>query len=157
MDRGAEGRAERFFFLLTLIAYIRFARGSKWFYGAALGCFALGLMAKPMIVTLPCVLLLDVWPLGRLNAEEGVSRGRRLGRLLLEKAPFFALAIGSSIITVIAQEREGALAQLSRIPMKARLVNGEMTYWRYLQRTFWPHDLGATYPYEFTGRNWSCC
>jgi tetratricopeptide (TPR) repeat protein len=138
------------FFLLTLLAYARHARGGKMFYPAALALFALGLMAKPMLVSLPIILLLlDFWPLQRFGKIQEGCDIRRLGPLVMEKLPFFLLAIGSSVLTVVAQNREGLLAGLSSIPLKNRIVNAEMTYWRYLQKTVWPSDLGATYPYIF--------
>jgi len=139
-----------FFFLLTIMAYARYARGRKVFYTPALVLFALGLMSKPMIVTLPCVLLLlDFWPLGRLGGAENKFDTSRIGPLILEKIPFFVLSLASSIITIDAQNRDGVLNGLAGIPLKNRLVNGEMTYWRYLQHTIWPSDLGASYPYLY--------
>jgi tetratricopeptide (TPR) repeat protein len=140
------------FFLLTLLAYVRYARGSGPFYVVALALFALGLMAKPMVVTLPCVLvLLDFWPLRRFHATNDQFNLRWLGPLLIEKIPFFLLAITSSIITIVAQQRAALPAELADIPLKARVINAEMTYWRYLQHLVWPSDLGAAYPYVFHG------
>jgi tetratricopeptide (TPR) repeat protein len=140
------------FFLLAIMAYVRYARGARLYYALALALFALGLMARPMLATLPCVLLLlDFWPLQRLGGAEGQFQGRRVGPLLLEKIPFFVLSVASGILTVIAQQRAGLLADLAAIPLKARIVNAEMTYWVYLQHVIWPADLGADYPYIFHG------
>jgi len=145
------------FFLLTLWAYVRYAEQSKaqgpkskavlW-YGAAVALFAVGLMAKPMLVTLPCLLLLlDFWPLGRLA---GLA-GRGVAGLAVEKVPFLALSIVSSIMTVIASKADIALATLD-VPLKARVVNAAMTYWRYATKVIWPTDLGPQYPYVFHAR-----
>ena len=97
------------FWLLTLAAYAGWARsGRSGLYRLSLALFALGLMAKPMLVTLPLTLLLfDLWPLGRFPAWDGLrpSAGawRAMGRLLLEKAPFFALTLASAAVTLLAQ------------------------------------------------------
>jgi Tfp pilus assembly protein PilF len=140
------------FFLLSLIAYGRYARATEnsggaaagrqagWYF-AALLAFVLGSLTKPMIVTLPCVLLLlDYWPLARLRRET-------IGRLVLEKLPFFVLAGVSSLITMIAQREGGAIAQPGMYPPALRLGNVLWSYGRYLRRTFWPDDLAVFYPY----------
>ncbi|HWD18632.1 MAG TPA: tetratricopeptide repeat protein [Verrucomicrobiae bacterium] len=133
------------FFLLTLLAYARYVRGAKIGYALALACFALGLMSKPVLVTLPCILLLlDFWPLGRAQTPENKFDPRRLAPLLIEKIPFFALSAASCVITIMAEEAN----PISTITyhLHGRIVNAEMSYWRYLQHAFWPSDLGAVYP-----------
>ena len=159
-----------FFFILTLWSYARFARESQarspkaWLsYTGALLCFALGLMSKPMLVTLPFVLLLlDFWPLNRIalrrpqsptgkTSGQPASRGA-LKRLILEKVPFFALAASFSIITFLVQRAYGAVVELKYLPLQARLANVMVCYAQYLGKTFWPHPLAMLYPYrEWTG------
>jgi tetratricopeptide (TPR) repeat protein len=140
-----------FFWMLTLLAYTRYARESKVrspkskvFYFAALFFFACGLMSKPMVVTLPFVLLLlDFWPLNRIRiAECGL---RSAGALLLEKLPFFALTITSCIITRLVQG--GALWSSASLHFPFRMANALMSYVRYISKTFWPADLALIYPY----------
>ncbi|MGA2176816.1 MAG: tetratricopeptide repeat protein [Verrucomicrobiota bacterium] len=158
-----------FFLFLTLWAWVRYVedfkiKGSKFkvFYVAALVLFALGLLSKPMVVTLPCMLLLlDWWPLGRLQlgpapagAEAPPPVARQMARLVVEKIPFFVLSLGSSIITVIAERREGSASIVARLPFKVRFVTAVLSYFRYLAKTFWPTDLGATYPFVFRHSRW---
>jgi protein O-mannosyl-transferase len=108
--------------------------------------FALGLMAKPMLVTLPLVLLmLDYWPLGRMRA------GDPLSSLILEKAPLFALSIASSVITWIAQRTGGAMADLQQIPFSARAENAVASYASYIGKMLWPRNLAVAYPYSPKG------
>jgi Flp pilus assembly protein TadD len=109
-------------------------------YSAALGLFAAGLLAKPMLVTLPVVmLLLDRWPLGRFDLARGIK----------EKLPFFALAAGSAVVTVVAQARGGAVLSLTIIPWPTRLANACVVSVDYLLMTVWPRALALPYPYEF--------
>jgi tetratricopeptide (TPR) repeat protein len=139
-----------FFWMLTVTAYVRFAEESKVqsskfkvFYGLSLLFFAFGLMAKPMLVTLPFILLLlDFWPLGRLQFGPKFS-----WRPVVEKIPFFVLAAGSSLVTFLVQDRTGAVASLGRFPFGVRLANIPVAYLRYLTMNFWPMDLASFYPY----------
>lgn len=139
-----------FFALLALGCYTRHAQdGGRFgkFYFLALLFFALGLMSKPMLVTLPCVLLLlDVWPLNRLTAE--TFRLKNVFRLLLEKIPFFVLTAGACIVTLIAQSRQGgnAVVSLETVSLVYRLKNVPVAYAQYLWKTFWPADLAVFYP-----------
>ena len=128
--------------LLTIWAYVGWVRrGRAWRYLAALGLFALGLMAKPMLVTLPCtLLLLDVWPLGR-------RPDRSCAQLLMEKLPFLLLAAGSAIITLAAQREGEAVSALARLPWLLRLENAAGATVSYLGATLWPAGLTAFYPY----------
>jgi tetratricopeptide (TPR) repeat protein len=132
-------------------------RGAAWFYVAALIFCACSLMSKPMAVTLPCVLLLlDLWPLNRIanfqaaTASPGVAGCRPvpMGRLVLEKAPFFALAISGSLATYIVQAGAGAVAGL---PVGERLANAVLAYASYTAKLFWPTDLALIYPHP---RHW---
>ena len=131
------------FWMLTLLAYAHYARRpSVARYALVALALALGLMAKSMLVTLPCVLLLlDHWPLGR--RREGAS----LGRLVLEKLPLFALAGASSTVTLLTQSAEGAVGTLSEISLDERVWNALASYGAYLRTTFWPSDLACFYPH----------
>jgi tetratricopeptide (TPR) repeat protein len=123
------------FGLLSLFCYAGFARGGGWRrYGAALFFFACGLASKPMVVTLPCVmLLLDWWPLRRLRR-----------RALIEKIPFFALSAASSAVTLYAQR--DAMPPAEMVPIALRLKNAAVAYVAYLGKAFWPQDLAVFYP-----------
>ena len=143
-----------FFFLLTLLAYTRYAKGPDsapakpghkllW-YGFALFWFALGLMTKPMLVTVPfLLLLLDYWPLERFRLDR--SDNGLLPKLILEKFPFFAIAIASGIITFQVQKKGGAVS--TSLPAPERLANALISYVRYLFKTFWPENLSVLYPH----------
>jgi tetratricopeptide (TPR) repeat protein len=139
-----------FFWLLTLMAYAQFThlakeqnQKSKVFYLLALVFFACGLMSKPMVVTLPFVLLLlDYWPLGRiLNSE---FRILNLKNLLVEKIPFFLLAAAGSAVTFLVQKTAGAMWASS---WSTRLENVVLAYVRYISKLFWPQDLAIVYSY----------
>ncbi len=149
-----------FFGLLSLWAYANYARisngpGKKhragiW-YAFALGLFVLGLMSKPMLVTLPLVmLLLDYWPLRRSSVSGSgkttPSGGLPLKKLLAEKIPFLLLAGGSSVVTFLVQQRGGAVAALGRVPWQMRLGNVPVAYLRYVEKLFWPRGLCILYP-----------
>jgi tetratricopeptide (TPR) repeat protein len=182
-----------FFFLLTIWAYLRYVEASRQpaeagsrkpdftnpqvaslvphpasrYYLLALGFFVLGLMSKPMVVTLPFVLLLlDFWPLNRLRlpALPG-SRFKVQGSgfevlppafptplstlwpLVREKLPFFALALAASIVTYLVQRAGGAVSSLDLLPFHLRVANALIAYVRYLSLTLWPAQLSALYPY----------
>ena len=128
-------------FMLTLLAYERYARRpfSVWRYAAVCAATAAGLLAKPMLVTLPCVLLLfDWWPLGRLVV---VPR-----RCVLEKLPLFALVAASAAMTVLAQG--DAVSSLERLPFVVRCGNAARALAWYVGVSFWPSRLAALYPYD---------
>ena len=160
-----------FFWMLALWAYLRYTENSKsqipnskFFYALALVFFALGLMAKPMLVTLPCILLLiDWWPLGRLRfgaappEEAKEAKGPAtpgIAFLLIEKIPFVLLSIASCVITVIAEHREEVSSVAARLPFKVRFITAGVSYFRYLEKTVWPSDLGSTYPFVFHRPKW---
>ena len=136
------------FFLLTLLAYTRYTRSRRCaFYWLALASFAVGLTAKPMLVTLPpLLLLLDYWPLRRAPAV-----GWRW--LVIEKTPFFALMAVSCVLTVCAQ-RGSAMVPLGALPPVYRLASAALGYGTYLQKTFWPARLGVYYPYWRAASLW---
>ena len=141
------------FWILALWAYTVFVqRGRRGFYFGALGLYAVGLMCKPAIVTLPCVmLLLDVWPLRRveIGGRDGVKRWMRL---VGEKLPFFGLTVLSSIITLQAHRGIGVLASTEHASLAMRVANSFVSYGLYLRNVFFPVRLAVVYPYE---RDWS--
>jgi tetratricopeptide (TPR) repeat protein len=177
------------FFMLTLLAYVAWVRDRRPArYVLVCALFALGLMAKPMLVTLPFVLLLlDVWPLGRVRrggvpffargspdgartpgqgtrltsagarpglpggkdgspAPGAASRTVSVGRLVLEKIPFFALAAASAAITYTAQRAAGAVASVDEAPLTERIGNALITCIAYLWKAVWPSGLAVFYP-----------
>jgi tetratricopeptide (TPR) repeat protein len=130
-----------FFFMLTVGAYVRYVRAPSVgrYLLVAIG-LALGLMAKPMIVTLPMVLLLiDYWPLDRFR--------RGFGALVLEKLPLFAIVGASSLVTFLAQKQGGAVKTLSQMPLALRVQNAIVSYVDYLAQTIWPVNMGVFYPF----------
>jgi len=172
-----------FFFMLTLMAYVKYARVSEaenlssgsrsqshqakekpkdetaesgpnakpairkkgLYYGIAMISFALGLMSKPMLVTLPFVMLLiDFWPLGRVTnfGSRSLSVAKRL---LLEKVPFLCLTVASCLITYLAQKAGGAVDTIQRVPLEARFSNAAIAYSNYLQKLVWPSKLAILY------------
>jgi hypothetical protein len=172
-----------FFWMLALMAYTRYAqkrsrvegRGSRensavpaldsrlWTldYGLALLFFACGLMSKPMVVTLPFVLLLfDFWPLNRFSsfqfqissAEEPSTLNHQPStesafRLIYEKLPFFALTLAASVVTYFVQTSGRTLWLPAERPFSSRVANALWAYERYISKTFWPADLSIFYPY----------
>lgn len=135
------------FWMLTMLAYVRYnQRPSRFRYALVVLTFGLGLMAKPMLVTLPCVLLLlDFWPLGRMRRPiKGITP---LARLVAEKLPLFALAAASSIITFTVQRSAGSVASLTKIPLQVRFGTALLSYVTYMRKMLWPVDLAIFYPY----------
>ncbi len=142
------------FVLLTMLAYVGYVRSgatvaspvrARWgrclaWYGCSVGCYGLAVMAKPMVVTLPLLLmLLDIWPLTR------VGPGRRFWLLLLEKTPFALLAAACAGITFFAQQGAGAMGHAAGIPWIWRAANAFMSYASYVVHTIWPRDLSVLY------------
>ncbi|MGD0786331.1 MAG: tetratricopeptide repeat protein, partial [Sedimentisphaerales bacterium] len=128
-----------FFWLLTMWAYVRYVENPKlkW-YLAAIVLFILGLMSKPMLVTLPFVLLLlDYWPLQRKFSR----------RLVIEKIPFFICSFVSCVITYIVQRNTGAMAAVAIFGPAIRINNAIVAYVRYIGKMFWPSRLAVLYPH----------
>jgi tetratricopeptide (TPR) repeat protein len=125
----------------AMLAYARYVeRRSVGRYALVVAAFALGLLAKPMVVTLPfALLLLDCWPLDRVRRE-----GWR--RLVLEKVPLLALSAGAAIVTFRVQSSAGAVASLEHQPLPARLENAVLAYVTYAWKTIWPSRLAVFYP-----------
>lgn len=143
------------FFLLALGAYRWYARRPRPApYLAVAFLYALGLLAKPQIVTFPFVLLLwDYWPLRRFSfvptdSSDVISRipTQSISFLLLEKVPFLLLSLGSAMVTMRAQSLAGALRYY---PLSYRLDNAVVSYIRYLEKAFWPIPLIPFYPHGF--------
>ena len=166
------------FWLLTILAYIRYARKPGWNrYLTVTALFAAGLMSKPMLVTLPfTLLLLDYWPLRRLapgGEDEKVDKPPRqrpgkspkkgqenrgpvyqklpIKTVLLEKVPLVVLSAASSIVTVVAQKAGGAVGSLERFPLSTRMANALVSYADYLREAFWPAGLAVLYPHPVGG------
>ncbi|MBX7072115.1 MAG: tetratricopeptide repeat protein [Pirellulales bacterium] len=142
-----------FFWFLAIGFYTFYARGSRWWYLGVLICAMLGLLSKPMVVTLPfTLLLLDYWPLDRITflAPYDSAWRRSLGRLILEKVPLLAASLASIALTLNAQALSGAVVTTSRLPLYARVMNAVHSYNQYLTKTVWP--TGLVNPYEFSGR-----
>jgi protein O-mannosyl-transferase len=127
-----------FFWLLAILAYWQYVKKPGVpRYLLVLFIFALGLMAKPMLVTLPFVLLLlDYWPFQRK-----ISR-----HLLVEKIPFFVLSVISSVITFLAQRNTGAMADIDSLPLTNRIAGVFLSYTQYIAKIFWPSNLAIFYP-----------
>jgi len=130
--------------LLALWAYAEYAESAKRnYWWAALVCFALGLMAKPMLVTLPFVfLLLDYWPLKRPPGIPGIHGIPGIK----DKLPFFTLSAASSIVTFVVQRHGGAVAAFENVPLRHRVLNTVIAYAAYLRKAFLPMDLAVIYP-----------
>ncbi len=143
-----------FFWLLALLAYTRYARRPRPdAYLLVLLLFLCGLMAKPMVVTLPLVLLLaDVWPLNRMQIPE--LGFRNLKWLIVEKLPLVVLAVAASSVNYLAQKAGGATWSADALPLPVRLANATVSYVRYLSKTFWPADLAVIYPYQKDWPGW---
>jgi tetratricopeptide (TPR) repeat protein len=164
-----------FFWMLTLLAYARYANKqgadprnqlaggmageikiqipssnfhlpASLFYWLALLCFVCGLMSKPMLVTLPFVLLLlDYWPLQRLTTLD--PRSSTFRQLVLEKAPFFLFSLAAGVVTFRAQTGFGAMRTMTSFPLTVRVENALVAYVRYLGKLFWPAKLPFFYPH----------
>jgi protein O-mannosyl-transferase len=134
------------FFMLTLLAYMRYTRVPSIGRYLTVALFiALGLMSKPMLVTLPFVLLLlDYWPLERVKADRS-NIGRSVLPLVLEKIPLIALSAVSSIVTFLAQR--GAIGWTEQLPVSERVNNAFVAYVVYIRQMFWPTALAVFYPH----------
>jgi tetratricopeptide (TPR) repeat protein len=133
-----------FFWLLTMLSYISYVRHhDRIRYWSTLLLFTLGLLAKPMLVTLPFVLLLiDFWPLNRMGKAH-----EEKWFVWVEKLPFFLITACFSIITYFIQNITGAVSKIGPLPWFVRLANAVVSYLIYLIQTFWPASLSVFYPY----------
>jgi hypothetical protein len=148
------------FFILTLLAYTSYTqRQTKLRYILVFLSYAMGLMAKPMLVTLPFVLLLlDYWPLGRFEPGVGSNKSghrnrgavesrKSPGYLVLEKLPLFALSACSSVLTFYVQKITGAVVKPDILTFDVRFCNAMISYGKYIVKFFWPSKLSFLYPY----------
>ena len=144
------------FFMLTLLAYYGYARRPGIArYLLVMGAFAMGLMAKPILVTVPfLLLLLDYWPLRRMSVDsreqpgsDSVRSPSKLLGLLLEKVPLLMLSVISCLVTVQSQRAGGTVSDLQVISPSWRLVNASVSYVMYLLKTLWPTNLAVLYPH----------
>jgi hypothetical protein len=139
------------FWLLTLLAYGNYvgktkdaATSRRLSYILTLALFALGLLCKPMLVSLPLVLLLvDYWPLHRIQLPLSFKQG---WPLIVEKIPFFLLSAASCVITFVVQKKGGAVQSLEILPLSDRLANAVISYFRYIGKLVWPVNLSIIYP-----------
>jgi len=140
------------FWMLTLLAYGEYARQPPSIrrYAVVFLCLALGLLAKPMGVTLPCVLLLlDYWPLSRLrtDAASALPDARLLRRALVEKLPLLLLVVAMGAIAYGVQRESGAMSREPMLPFQFRLMNAFDSYGVYIAQSFWPTNLAVFYPH----------
>ena len=147
-----------FFGLLSIGAYYRYVKiSSVKHYIPIIIFLSLGLMAKPMLVTIPFVLLLlDFWPLKRFQYQRNIyfkseeaygDVKRKNRRIILEKIPLFIPVILSCIVTFFAQKSEGAVKAIWALPMKYRIENAVVSYVSYVLKAIWPHKLAVFYPH----------
>jgi tetratricopeptide (TPR) repeat protein len=153
--------------LLTIAAYLRYAQQpTTRRYLWVILAYALCIMTKPIVVTLPfALLLLDYWPLGRVkwrrNAR-GIDPVKRppkgadrrelpVSRLVIEKIPLFVLSAILCVITFVVQKGEGAVIALEEIPLNYRIANSFVSYVKYIEKTVWPSQLAALYPFNIAG------
>jgi tetratricopeptide (TPR) repeat protein len=135
--------------LLAILGYLKYSdRPSVWRYAAVAGLFALSLLAKSMLVTLPVLLLLlDYWPLNRMSGPSGELDLRLLGRRIFEKAPLLLLSVFAGVMTYLAQRQQGNMEWVGDLSLIQRLAHVPITYVRYLGKLFWPSNLAVLYPY----------
>jgi len=152
-----------FFWVLTMGAYVLYVeRPGLKRYLLVLLCFVLGLMAKPMLVTLPfALLLLDYWPLGRRPFKSSAhvyperskslhgfdDQRKRVSYLLAEKVPLLVFAAASSIVAFLAQQQGGAIKSFASFPIEVRVANALLSYVGYMGKMIWPRDLAVFYPH----------
>ena len=138
-----------FFWMLTMLAYVHYTtRPSLYRYLLTLFFLMLGLMAKPMLVPLPFVLLfLDYWPLERLRHQSSFN-------LILEKIPFFALSAVSAYISSLSVHRYEIVVSMELVPMKLRVANALVSYVKYIEKMIWPKNLAVFYPFPDTLPVW---
>ena len=147
-----------FFLILTVRAYVWYAGKPEWRrYVCVSVLLILGLLSKPMLVTLPFLMLvLDSWPLGRFHGNPGETQVFRRAnvRLLKEKVPWVILVIALCVLTYWAQKEGGLVLGLHVMPLDLRLANALLSYAGYIGKTIWPQSLGVYYPHPETVPLW---
>ena len=144
-----------FFWLLTLVFYASYVRQKQLkYYLLTFFSFVVGLMSKPMLVTLPSVMFLfDYWPLGRFPFQQGEGQGAggvSFGSLVKEKIPFLFCSALSAMITLYAQGKGGTMSSLDVVPLANRIANALVAYAKYIEKTLWPSDLAFFYPFPLS-------
>jgi tetratricopeptide (TPR) repeat protein len=148
------------FWMLTLLTYGYYSLQPGFYrYFLTLFCFLLGLLAKPMLVTLPFVLLLfDYWPLERLRYSSTINTDRYKKasslHLILEKLPFFLLAGASIYISSLSVQHHGIVVSTESVSMKLRVANALVSYVKYIEKMIWPKNLAVFYPFPDTVPVW---
>jgi protein O-mannosyl-transferase len=140
-----------FFWMLTMLAYFRYVKlGGTGRYTLVVLCFVLGLLSKPMVVSLPLVLfLLDFWPLNRIGlgqTSESIPRVS-LRKAIIEKLPLLALTLASCVVTMIVQARGGAMGALTEYTPHIRISNAVLSYGNYIWKMVFPTGLAVLYPF----------
>ena len=147
------------FWMLTILAYTYYAeRPGGGRYAGVCICFVFGLLSKPMVVTLPFVLLLlDLWPLARMEMKRWAFSSPSVSllptgtrspyHLILEKIPLLLLTVISSALTLLAQWRSGSVGSLTGLPISERFANALVSYLQYISKMVWPQDLALLYPH----------
>jgi Flp pilus assembly protein TadD len=150
-----------FFWMLTIWSYLRYVKNQNLNrYLLIVLFFTLGLMTKPMLVTLPFVLLLlDYWPQGRLrfmrsDQRKNAKQAKGTIRLLLEKTPLFLLTTVSSIVTFVVQKQGKNVASFEAVPFLTRVANAIVAYVEYIEKMFWPSNMAVLYPYPSSVSIW---
>jgi tetratricopeptide (TPR) repeat protein len=151
-----------FFWFLTLLFYSEYVSKQKpTLYILSLLTFVLGLMSKPMLVTLPIVMfLMDFWPLNRYRYEDQgqgpqpSASGFPLYALVKEKIPFFVCSLLSAVVTIYAQNKGGAVQSFVAMPIGLRIENALTSYVMYIIKMLWPQDLAVLYPFSFSIPLW---
>ncbi len=149
-----------FFCLLTILMYVHYVKDhrTRW-YWLSIVFFTLGLLSKPMLVTIPLLLfIMDYWPLGRIVplpptdiGHTGAWKGRNyshLRKIILEKIPFLVLSLLFGITTIFVQSRAGTMATLEALPLPVRFANALISYQNYLGNILYPTDLAIFYPHS---------
>jgi Tfp pilus assembly protein PilF len=143
------------FWMLTLLCYAEYVESSRLDkYLLVILFYILGLMAKPMLVTLPFVLLLlDYWPLKRFHLKSSNNKNLTIQRpfyfgLIWEKIPLFLISAASCVVTYLVQKSGGAVDSLAVIPFHDRITNALVSYVSYIGKMLWPHNLAVLYPYQ---------
>ena len=144
------------FWFLTMLAYLRYVSRPRWGrYALVVVLFALGLMCKPVLVTLPfALLLLDFWPLQRFAVMDAHSGYSTAARLIREKGLLILLSAGSCAVTIVGHQQLGAMDALSHLPLGLRLENAAISYVVYIGKVIWPFDLAVFYPFPATLSLW---
>lgn len=137
------------FFFFTLLAYGWYAKKPDWKrYLAVAGLFAAGLASKPMVITLPfALLLLDYWPLARVQGSDSPNKAQPWSSLVIEKVPLFLLSAASAVITMYAQQSGGAVRSTTDFSFGVRVANAVNAYATYLWNMLWPTRLAPLYPH----------